>query len=642
MTRPVVRLNSVRTIFALGIGVVLVRAAQVQLVDGRRYAETAASQRTEREVLPARRGTIYDRNGMTLAFTLETFHVGVAPNELRDHERDAREIARRLGLPRREVERQLRQSWAYFHGPFMSAQVQPLRGIHGVHPSSELVRFYPDPDFARPVLGRPATDGRQAGGIERVLDTLLAGTPGSAVVLRDRRGRTYQSPARLDAFPVPGHDVYLTIDGGLQEIVQNALDDALQQLDASAGDVVVLNPRTGEILAVTSRTQDKQSTAGAFTAVFEPGSTAKVFAAAALLAGGLAHPTDSVWTEQGTYVTEHRTIKDDHPSGWLSLRQVIELSSNIGIVKLAQRLSPVAQYEMLRDFGFGTPAGVEYPIESPGILRKPHTWSALTMGSLAMGYELAVTPLQLAQAYAAIANDGVLMRPTLVREVRDPDGETVYLHRPEPVRRVISAQVAQRIRAALRGVVYRGGTGETAALTSYEVAGKTGTVRRAGPGGYIPGSYTTSFASLFPAEQPQLVMVVKLDNPTGTYARVTAAPLTRAVLEQVLAAQTGALDRARLSGPTAPRRIPATSGGGAAPYVVSWPPPDRPDSASSRTVPDVTGLSLRAAARRLHQEGLRMRLTGWGIVQHTDPAAGAVVPPGTLVEVFGRNDRAPR
>lgn len=250
-----------------------------------------------------------------------------------------------------------------------------------------------------------------------------------------------------------------------------------------------------------------------------------------------------------------------------------------------------------------------------------------------MGYEVAVTPLQLAQAYAAIANDGVMLRPTLIARVRRPDGRVSYRHVPEPVRRVVSPEVAARLRQMLRDVVYDGGTGSTAALATYEVAGKTGTARRAGPRGYIPGAYTASFASLFPADDPQMVMVVKLDDPKGDYARVTAAPVTRSVLEQLLVARTASLDRARLKGTSAAPVADPALDAGMVPYVLAWPPATKDSRSLPRAVPDVRGLTLRAAARRLHREGLQVKVTGWGTVTGVAPASGTRVPRGTTVRL---------
>jgi cell division protein FtsI (penicillin-binding protein 3) len=636
MARERARLRVVQLAFGVALLALLVRAAQVQLGQGGRHYATAQAQGTERVELPARRGTIYDRNGVPLALTQEIFRVGVAPNELRDPEADAASLARQLGVPLSTVRRRLQQSWVHFHGPYSAVQVAPLRLLRGVYPERELVRFYPDPDLASVVLGRPEAEGRPSSGLERMLDDWLRGLPGQAVVLRDRQGRRIESPSSLSAFPVPGHDVYLTIDAELQEIVERALLDGIDRYEALGGDVVALNPRSGEILAIASRDAEGRSVASAFTSVFEPGSTAKLFAAGALLSHGLAEANDSVWAEEGEFRYGNRTIHDDHPNGWLTLAGVIEQSSNIGIVKLGQQLSAVQQYEMLRDFGLGTPTGVEYPAESPGLLKPPHEWSGTTPASLAMGYEVAVTVLQLAQAYAAVASGGVLVQPTLVREIRRPEGKTVYRHVPEPVRRVVQPDVAAQLRAMLHGVVYRGGTGATAALSSYEIAGKTGTARRAGPGGYVPGSYVANFASLFPADDPQIVMVVKLDDPQGAYARLTAAPITREVVELLLAAQSGALDRARLTAEGEPVSSDPAIAAGTVPYVVEWPPQEQRDSGAPSTVPDLSGSTLRDAARALHRAGLRMRVEGWGTVTRTDPPPGTRVAPGTLVTVTAR------
>ncbi len=642
MPKAVLRLQAVHIGFAVAVAVLVLRAAQVQIVNGSTYEQTARSQRTERVELPAPRGAIYDRNRVPLALTQATYRVGVAPGELRDTKAALDAIVRHLGLSSSHVAQQFRRQYAYFHGPFSSNQVEPLREIRGVHLTSELTRFYPNPDFARAVLGRPAAPGRPASGIERVLDTLLVGQPGSAVVLRDQFGRRYESPSRLDAFPVPGHEVFLTIDAELQDIVERSLADAIDRLEAAGGDVVVLDPKTGELLAVASRRADGSAPASVFTSVFEPGSTAKLFAAAALLEHGLVQPDDSVWGEDGKYRIGGRVITDETPEGWMTLRDVIRRSSNIGIVKFASRLTREQQFEVLRDFGLGTPTGVEYPVESRGILAKPSEWSRYSAASLSYGYELAITTLQLASAYAAIANDGVLLQPAVVSSVSTVGGEEVYRHIPEPVRRVISADAARELLSMLRAVLDEDGTGATAALVRYQVAGKTGSARRAGPGGYIPGSTTASFASMFPADDPQIVMVVKLDDPEGGFARTSAAPLTRSVLEQILAAQTSALDPTRLRGVLSGTRPPPALDDEVIPYIVAWPVEHGVVDVAERRVPDVVGLSFRRAAARLHQVGLRVRIDGRGPVDVVEPAAGTKVLPGTLITLTGDGGPAHR
>ncbi len=246
MAKLSVRLRVVEIGLGAALLALVVRAAQVQLFEGRKYAAAAKAQRTERVVLEARRGTLFDRHGLGLALTQETYHVGIAPNELRDPTRDAAVIARQLRLAPHDVERGLRRRYAWFAGPFTTADVQPLRSTRGVHLEPVLRRFYPSAEFARAVIGRVGEDGRGGGGggggLERLLDSLLAGTPGAAVVLKDREGREYESPARVIAEPVAGNDVVLTLDAELQEIAQRALDDAIDNMQADGGDVVMLDP----------------------------------------------------------------------------------------------------------------------------------------------------------------------------------------------------------------------------------------------------------------------------------------------------------------------------------------------------------------------------------------------------------------
>src|SRR5204862_36740 len=283
MARPAVRIQVVEFGVLVGLVLLVGRAVQVQILHGRRWAEEAQAQRTERIVLQARRGTLYDRHGTPLAVTQETYHVGIAPNELRDPTADGALISRRLGLTARAWQLALRRRYAYFAGPYSALEVQPLRSVRAVHLEPVLNRFYPDPAVARATIGRLGDDGLGASGLERTLDSLLAGRAGAAVVLKDRAGREYESPARVIAPPVPGLDVVLTLDAELQEIAQRALDDALRRMDADAGDVVMLDPRTGEVLALASRQRDGSARPSAFTDTFEPGSLAKIFAAAALL-----------------------------------------------------------------------------------------------------------------------------------------------------------------------------------------------------------------------------------------------------------------------------------------------------------------------------------------------------------------------
>ena len=631
-----VRLQFVAAAMFAGLLALLVRAGEVQLVQGRRWAAEAQAERTERLALPAHRGALLDRNGTPLARTQETYHVGVAPNELRDPDRDARVLGEQLHLSPGAVREALRQHYAYFAGPYGALDVQPLRTLRGVHLEPVLNRFYPRPDLAAAVIGRVGVDGRGASGLELVLDSLLAGRSGAAVVLKDRAGREYVSPARVLAQSVPGADVVLTLDAELQDIAQRALDAALTRTQADGGDVVMLDPETGEVLAAASARRDGSVRPSVFADSFEPGSIAKIFAAAALVERGLVDAREEVSGESGRWRLGHRTIVDEQPMATFTLADAIRVSSNIAMVKFAARLSRMAQYATLRDFGFGLPTGIEFPGEATGRLRPPAEWTRASSASLAMGYELAVTPIQVAAAYGALAADGVLLTPTLIREVRGPAGDVWYRHVPEPVRRAVPRAVAGTLRGLLQGVV-ENGTGTEAALAHFSVAAKTGTARRVVHGRYAPGEYTASFAALFPADHPQIVIVVKIDNPRGGsyFAAETAAPATRAMLEQALAARDVALDRSRLA--EVPRALATGADDeerGDSPTVLAWP--YRPDSAvpAERVVPAVAGRDVRAAVRALHAGGFRVALKGWGVARRTVPAAGHSAPAGTTVTVF--------
>jgi cell division protein FtsI (penicillin-binding protein 3) len=652
MGRPQARIAAMQFAFTLGVAAILARAAQLQLFQGGRWAEEAQRQRTERTVLPARRGALFDRNGVPLAISQEYYHVGVAPNELADA-RAVPLLSRQLRVSRAALERDVRSGkrWIYFHGPFTATQIQPLRRLAGIHLTGDFQRFYPSRSLARPIIGGLSPDGPGgAAGLELALDSILTGQAGEAVLLKDRAGRRYDSPSRLVREPVAGNQVILTLDAELQEIAERGLDDALNEMRAEGGDVVFLDPANGELLALASR-QGRGSGGGAarastFTDPFEPGSTAKLFTAAALLKNRKVKRSDAVFVEGGRWempVTSSgrtRLITDVHKTtGNLTLAQTVQISSNVGMAKFSSRLTPEEQFEMLRDFGFGAPTGAEFPSESRGLLAKPDKWQPMyTRASLAMGYEFGVTPVQLAVAYGAIANNGLLLTPTLVREIRDPDGGLLYRHQPEPVRQVVTPDVAAQLREFMKGAVGEGGTGGEAQLANYALLGKTGTAVRFEGGRYVRGEYTASFAALFPADNPQLVVVVKIDNPTGKYyGGVTAAPVTRTMLQQALASRRVAIDRSRLtprdSMPARTLQRPA-SPVGLSRVVLAWP--YRPDrrSAIARPVPDVAGRSVRDAALALHRRGFRVTLRGLGQVTRTLPAGGESAKAGTAVIVW--------
>lgn len=638
-----------------GLGVVtaallcLARTAQLQLVESERWRERALAQSEPTVPVPAARGGIYDREGRPLALDAAQYRAYLAPREVTDRRTAVETIGRILELSARQRGALLRARQGWVPIPRRVSAVQRDRLLQalgrGVHFESLAARVYPEGDVARALLGGVAPDGSGRSGLELVLETALRGEPGEALERRDARGETYRLPGASLAQPRPGHDVWLTIDTELQAIAETALERALRETGASGGDVLILDPRTGELLAVASRRAEGAERVPAFTDPFEPGSTAKPFLLAALLAEGAARLDDRVYAEEGTWRVGTRTIRDVHPHDTLTVEEAIRFSSNIAAAKLAARLEPGQQYRWLRDFGFGTPTGIEYPAESGGLLRRPSSWSGLSQASLAFGYEMLTTSLQLASAYAALANGGVLLRPGLVRQVLRPDGTAVWRHTPEVVRRVIPPALAPEITRVLASAVAPGGTGAGAALATLPVAGKTGTARTASAGGYRERRYVASFVGYTPVEDPRLVILAKLEDPQGAYyGGTTAAPIAREVLQAALAARGLPLraprppphwrwDRLESEGSLDPFRLvagPAGEVSGAA----GAPPVGAAGSGADRVLlPELRGLAVRAAAARLHELGLAVELEAMGRVEDQSPPPGTALAPGRVVRL---------
>lgn len=654
-------------IFALAI---LTKAGYEQVVRHSYWSAIGRRQHYASTGLPAPRGPILDAAGETLVESRELTRISVAPREVLAHTALAAAL-RDAGIAPRWIRAAVdtTRRWVDIPGAFPPTDVAPVVSLRGVYPRPMMDRVYARSGGIRPLVGRVAPDGRALDGIERALDAVLRGDTTVVRVPRDRNGRPFDAPPGVHE-PEPGNSVVLTINEELQDICDRALASAVDSLHATGGDIVVVSPTTGDVLAMVSRRADPRAVANtAVTEPYEPGSTVKPFVAARLLALGRATPADQVNTMDGHITINGRRIDDadEHPA-WLSLADVIKHSSNVGIVLFGERLTPREKFELLRDAGFGTPTGIPLPAESPGTLREPARWSRQSAASVVMGYEIAVTPLQLAMAYGAIANGGVLLAPHIVKEIRSPRGEVIYRAQPRRVRRIMPASVAATIRGMLRAVV-ASGTSTRADLATYDVAGKSGTARRVSAGRYERGSYTASFVGMFPEENPQYVILVKLDNPQGAYyGGVVAGSVTNVVLRAALAARDAALDLGALSRYAhAPRRdttagtraiVPEPTGRRDSPpaldsaargrilavgadtdprtdasYIVKLPARPRisPPVSAIRVVPDVAGLPVRDAVRILHDAGFRVALAP-GLAA-TLPAAGTPLARGRVVRL---------
>lgn len=624
-----------------------VRLGDLQILEGDAHRARQVAQSAEWELLPAVRGRILDRRGRVLAAPDTRYQAFLAVDELRIDRAEAIETVASVvpvARERRSAIADARGGWSLVASDVSDEErVRLQRTIgQGIYFESRSAREYPR-SMGRRLIGAVGSDGRGGTGLEADLDFWLVGEPGRAEVRLDGHRNAYRPPGGQITEAVPGHDVVLTLDAELQRIAENELARALARTGASGGDIVLLDPRTGEILALASeRTDGAVDQISGLSDPYEPGSTLKPFLLASLLSEGVVDLDEVVDVENGRLRIGSRVITDVHGYDTLSVRRVISKSSNVGAAKLSTRLTPAVQHRYLRDFGFGMRTQLGHLSESPGRLSRPESWTSLSPASHAIGYEVSATSLQLALAYGAIANGGVLMRPSLVREIRDPSGRLVRRFDPSPVRRVISEEVAAAVRGVLEEVV-RDGTGTLASMARFAVAGKTGTARLAVDGRYAPGRHRASFVGFAPADDPRIVILTRLEDPKGGvyYGGAIAAPTSQATLKAALAADgvqvdprlvvSNARPRPWSGGPAADTPegtvIFASSGTGATGTA------NGTDTSGGGVValPDLAGLSARAAAARLHALGLRVEWRGQGRVAGQSPAPGSEVPRGETV-----------
>lgn len=666
-----VRLSRVSVIhLMLGVFAALLigQAARVQLMQGNDWSEKALRQQFNSRSVAAVRGSIFDAAGNILAQSREMFRISIAPNEVKNPTALARSM-RSLDIDNRWVRAAFdkRRKWITLPGIYASSDVASLTSLSGVHSETVMSREYASGPGIQRIVGNVDPSGSALGGIELALDTMLRGDSGIAAVARDVSGTRLDSPDSWESPARPGNSVTLTVNRDLQEICERALARAVDSLEAEGGDIVVMNPMTGDVLAMTSRRQGRPAlSVTGVTEPFEPGSTLKPFIAGALLQRKRARADEVIDTHNGQLKLDKRVITDVHKAASMNLAEVIRYSSNIGIVEFGSRLTPREKFETLRDIGIGTPTGVPLPGESDGVLYEPAKWSGTSSASVVMGYEVSVTPLQLATAYSALANGGELLQPNLIKEIRTAQGDLIYQSKRRVLRRVFPESVTIQVKSFL-GAVVDSGTATKAGLAAYEVAGKSGTARLFEKGKGYAGKYTASFVGMFPAEKPQYVVLVKLDAPKRAYyGGEVAAPVSSVVLRAALAARNAALDRSELA--SVERDVPLTADTlkdaavdvakvssdsetiGVKPVVEPPPaaetvaPPAktfalpylRPASSPDKTlraVPDVTGLPTRSAVRALHRSGFRVTLTAQRLATPTIPAAGTMLRAGSIVKL---------
>ncbi len=544
---------------ALALMCLGVRVAQINTTLQPRLLDLARAQRRGHSDLPARRGMIFDVRGRVVAVSRRMPDVFVDPSRIDDVGALARDLAPRLNLSAEHIAKRIHDR-ADTRFVLLASRVDrvtadAVRALH--HRAVGLMdreqRVYPLGDSMAHVLGWVGRDGKGMEGIELAFDDRLAGEDGRRTTVRDaaRRALWRTASNQREAVPHDGMHVVLTIDAEIQRITEKALAEAVTQYEGESGVAIVLSPGNGEVLAMASYpTFDAnepptiQSLAlrrnRALTDPVEPGSTFKPFIACGALAGGFVTQTEMIDCHMGSHRFGRRLVTDTRPHGMLDLRGIISRSSNIGMGVIAHRMGNAVLHETIRRFGFGEPTGLGTSGEHAGLVRPLDKWNSYSTNSVAMGYEILVTPLQLASAFAAIVNDGVLLRPRLIKRFLDPDGTVLQsFDSPEVVRRVVPRETARYVARELLVAVVEDGGGHRARVGPYRVLGKTGTAKLTYPdrGGYEPGAYLGLFLGAAPVEHPEIIVVAMIRRPNpekGYYGGTIAAPAVGRIIHDTL------------------------------------------------------------------------------------------------------------
>jgi len=653
------------------------RLSYLQLIKHGEYLARAQRQQQRTIEITPKRGIIYDRNLRALAMSVPVKSAFAVPAEIADESLAARLLSGVLRVPQDVLEARMASSrsfvWISRKLPPEKVEAIEALNLKGIYFQDENQRFYPKRDLAAHVLGFVDPDEKGLAGIEYELDSQIRSKSEKIVVMADARQRWFDGG---EAQRERGANVVLTLDEKIQYIAQRELLAAIEKTHAMAGSVIVMNPNTGEILAMANWPRFNPNVASeapaesrmnrAISALYEPGSTFKVITLAAAFDQDITRPNEVFDCENGAiYIAGHR-IRDHKPFGLLSVADILAQSSDVGAIKIAVRLGAPRFYEYIRAFGFGAPTGVDLPGESKGILHRLENWSAISIGSVSMGQEIGVTPIQLITAVSAIANGGMLIKPHVVQQIKR--GEQVLpmpasLSAAEP-RRVIRPETAATLRRLMEGVVLHG-TGPLARLDGWTAAGKTGSAQKIDPatGRYSPTQLIASFTGFAPISNPAVTILISLDSPVGLHeGGQVAAPVFKRIAEQVLSY----LDVPR-DVPLNPRLIQAAYNrqmAGEAATLEDFSPtdfsgqPDAPPAASNQAepepkshapevtmaadeggdiaVPDFSGKTMREVTEMCLHLGLEPLLVGTNLAVEQRPEAGTVVRRGAKVTVqFG-------
>jgi len=620
------------------------KAYQLQILESQRLSQLAERQHRKVISVVPKRGVIYDRNREEMAISIDVDSIFAEPIKITDAYKTAKELSPILKMSEKELAEKFTVkrpfTWVSRRvSPDQSIKVKNLK-LSGIDFIEEGRRFYPNRETAGNIIGFAGLDSRGLEGLELQYDDYLKGETTYSVVERDALGRIILSRGLKQRDEQAGNDLVLTVDKTIQYIAEKELKEAVVKTNAKGGVVVAMNPKTGEILAIATEPQFNPNIFGkypssswrnrAVTDCFEPGSTFKVFLAAAALEKGIVSQKDTFFCENGSYNVAKRTIHDTHSYGWLSLQDIIKFSSNIGAGKIGEKLGKERLYEYVRKFGFGERTGIDLPGETQGQIRPPNEWSQISVNTISFGQGVSVSAVQLIRGLSAIANKGDLMKPYIVKQIVSPEGKIIKEFSPQIVRRVISEKTARDVTSIMKTTVLQGGTGTKASIDGYEVAGKTGTAQKHNPslGGYFKDKYIALFMGFTPADDPNVAIVVLIDEPRGvSYGGLVAAPVFKKVAEETLH-YLGILPTQVVaqSNPVS-SKVPAELSGHKDLENSDVKGKGAVESGGF-VIPDFTGMSIRQILRMIHDSKIDIRIIGSGRAVEQSLRPGSIVNDG--------------
>ncbi|HON11962.1 MAG TPA: penicillin-binding transpeptidase domain-containing protein, partial [Chitinispirillaceae bacterium] len=575
------RLYFISILLSLGGVLIIARLFSIQVLDSKRYAERSRDQTQHRHILTAQRGSILDRKGVVLASSIE-HSISVKPEVL---------------------------------GVNASGQRQ-----------TQLKRVYPLGDIAGPLLGYVGTDGYGLGGVEFAFDNFLRGEDGWTILQKDGRNKKYRKIGLPSKEPRNGYNLVLSIDSDIQKIVQTVLRQTVSNLNAKSGVCIVMDPHSGRVLAMANEPSFNpnvplhyslaQRQNRCISANYEPGSTFKLITAAAALQENIKKESDLIFGNNGVFQVYDQVIRDHVPYGYLTFTDALAKSSNVCFAKIANDVGNETLYRYTRDFGFGTKTRIDLPGEESGIVHPVRSWSGRTRVTMAIGQEIMVTFQQMVLPFAAVANGGILVTPRIYERIESRNGEIIDSSEYKPVRRILSEDVASRLRVMLRKVVDEG-TGKNAAIEGVSVAGKTGTAQKPDSGTYSQTRSWSSFIGFVPAENPVLLCGVMIDEPArGEMGGVAAAPAFRKMMSQIISHPELEFAQKIL------RKNKAE-------------PEQKKQDKKETVVPFLCGLDRKRAEQLADSAGIRCRLSGNGSkVTYQIPSPGTVLRSGSEVVLY--------